>query len=207
MLGPSFTNSTVLALDLRKLALLKFKMPDFIRDPRPIDPPDYYDQEMSNTATWIVQRTKVRYSQEEKIFKKNVFQERGEGSMKDVLQMIAQIHSDDCPDECEIFVDATQIISRSDVSVPVYYQVNFSYSHDVHWVLKEGTGAVDEDTDVDELLALAEYMINDGRQFSIEFGAVDPTPNYLYDNSGGEAPITMQEICDTAFREKQELKR
>ena len=182
-------------------------MSDFIRDPRPIDPPDYYDQEMSNTATWIFQRTKVRYSQEEKIFKKNVFQERGEGNMKDVLQMIAQIHSDDHPDECEIFVDATQIISRSDVSVPVYYQVNFSRSHDVHWVLKEKTSAVDEDTDPDELLALAEYMINEGREFSIEFGAVDPTPQYLYDNSGGEAPVTMQEICDAAFKQKQELKK
>lgn len=182
-------------------------MSDFIYDPRPLDPPDYFDKEMSNTATWIVQRTKVRYSPEEKIFKKNVSQERGEGSMKDVLQMIAQIHGGDSPDECEIFVDATQIVSRSEALQPVYFQVNFSDTHDVHWVLKENTGAVDEDTDSEELFALAEYMINDGREFSIEFGTVDPTPQYLYDNSGGEAPVTMREICDSAFRQKQELNK
>lgn len=182
-------------------------MSDFIRDPRPLDPPDYFDQEMSNTATWIIQRTKVRYSQEEKIFKKNVSQERGEGDMKDVLQMIAQIHGGDSPDECEIFIDATQIVSKSDAIQPVYYQVNFSHTHDVHWMLKEKTGAVDEDTDSDELLALAEYMIKDGREFSIEFGTVDPTPQYLYDNSGGESPVTMREICDSAFRQKQELNK
>ena len=192
---------------MHKPALLKFKMSDFIRDPRPLDSPDYFDQEMSNTATWIVQRTKVRYSSEEKIFKKNVSQERGEGSMKDVLQLIAQIHGGDSPDECEIFIDATQIVSRSEARQPVYYEVNFSQTHDVHWVLKEGTGAVDEDTDSDELFALAEYMINDSREFSIEFGTVDPTPQYLYDNYGGESPVTMREICDSAFKQKQELKR
>lgn len=180
-------------------------MSDFIYDPRPLDPPDYFDQEMSNTATWIVQRTKVRYSQEGKNFKKNISQERGEGSMKDVLQMIAEIHGGDSPDECEIFIDATQIVSRSEAQQPVYYEVNFSETRDVHWVLKEETGAVDEDTDPDELFALAEYMINEGRKFSIEFGTVDPTPQYLYDNSGGEAPVTMREICDLAFKQKQEL--
>jgi len=182
-------------------------MSDFIYDPRPLDPPDYFDKEMSNTATWIVQRTKVRYSPEEKIFKKNVFQEHGEGSMKDVLQVIAQIHGGDSPDDCEIFIDATQIVSRSETLQPVYFQVNFSDTHDVHWVLKENTGAVDEDTDLDELLALAEYMINEGREFSIEFGTIDPTPQYLYDNSGGEAPVTMREICDSAFAQKQELRK
>lgn len=205
MLGLSFTNSTAPALDLHRLVFLNCKMSDFIRDPRPLDPPNYFDQEMSNTATWIVQRTKVRYSQQEKIFKKNVFQERGEGGMKDVLQMIAQIHGGDSPDECEIFIDATQIVSKSDAAQPVYYQVNFSYAHDVHWVLKEKTGATDEDTDPEELFALAEYMINEGREFSVEFGTVDPTPQYLYDNSGGEAPVTMREICDLAFKQKQEL--
>ena len=182
-------------------------MSEFICDPRPLDPPDCFDKEMSNTATWIVQRTKVRYSPEEKIFKKNVSQERGEGSMKDVLQMIAQIHGGDSPDECEIFIAATQIVSRPDVSVPVYFQVNFSEEHDVHWVLKEKTGATEEDTDPEELFALAEYMINEGREFSVEFGTVDPTPQYLYDNSGGESPVTMREICDSAFRQKQELNK
>lgn len=197
----------VLTLVLHNFVLQKYKMSDFIYDPRPLDPPDYFDKEMSNTATWIVQRTKVRYSSEEKIFKKNVSQEHGEGDMKDVLQMIAEIHGGDAPDECEIFIDATQIVPRSDVSVPVYYQVNFSEAHDVHWVLKEKTGATEEDTDPDELFALAEYMINEGREFSVEFGTIDPTPQYLYDNSGGEAPVTMREICDSAFKQKQELRK
>jgi hypothetical protein len=195
------------ALDVHKLALLNCKMSDFIYDPRPLDPPDYFDKVMSNTATWIVQRTKVRYSPEEKIFKKNVSQEHGEGSMKDVLQVIAQIHGGDSPDECEIFIDATQIVSRSEARQPVYFEVNFSDTHDVHWVLKEKTSAVDEDTDPDELFALAEYMINEGREFSIEFGTIDPTPQYLYDNSGGEAPVTMQEIHSNAFNQKQELRK
>lgn len=195
-------------LVLLKPVLLNCEMSDFIYDPRPLDPPpNYFNKEMSNTATWIVQRTKVRYSPEGKIFKKNVSQEHGEGSMKDVLQMIAQIHGGDSPDDCEIFIDATQIVSRSEVAQPVHYQVNFSEAHDVHWALKEKSDAVDEDTDPDELFALAEYMINEGREFSIEFGIVDPTPQYLYDNSGGEAPVTMREICDAAFARKQELRK
>lgn len=181
-------------------------MSDFICDPRPLLPPDYFDQEMSNTATWIVQRTKVRYSPEEKIFKKNVSQQRGEGGMKDVLQMIAQIHADPSCDDCEIFIDATQIISKSPNVKPVYYQVNFSETHDVHWVLKEDA-EIEEGTDADELFSFAEYMINEGKEFSIEFGTIDPTPQYLYDHSGGEAPVTMREICDAAFQQKQELRR
>jgi len=32
----------------------------------------------------------------------------------------------------------------------------------------------------------------------------DPTPQYLYDNSGGEPPITMSEIHSAAWREHQE---
>lgn len=166
-------------------------MSDFIYDPRPLDPPDYFDKEMSNTATWVFQRVKVRYSPEERIFKRNVFQERGEGSMKDVLQMIAQIHGGDSPDECEIFIDATQIVSRSEARQSVYFQVNFSDTHDVHWVLKEKTDIIDEDTDPEELFSLAEHMIDSGREFSIEFGTVDPTPQYLYD----------------AFSQKQELRK
>lgn len=182
-------------------------MSDFIYDPRPLDSPDHFDKEMSNTVTWVVQRIKVRYSPEERIFKRNVFQEHGEGGMKDVLQMIAEIHGGGSPDECEVFIDATQIVSRSEVAQPVYFQVNFSDTHDVHWVLKEKNDTVNEDTNPDELFALAEHIINEGREFSIEFGIIDPTPQYLYDNSGGEAPVTMREICDSAFARKQELRK
>ena len=74
-------------------------------------------------------------------------------------------------------------------------------------MLKEKTGATEEDTDSEELFALAEYMINEGREFSVEFGIVDPTPQFLYDNSGGEAPVTMGEIYDNAFKQKQELRK
>ena len=32
----------------------------------------------------------------------------------------------------------------------------------------------------------------------------DPTPQYLYDNSGGEPPMTMNEIHSAAWKEHQE---
>lgn len=38
-----------------------------------------------------------------------------------------------------------------------------------------------------------------------EYWGQDPTPNFLYDNSGGEPPITADEMWQTDFRKKQEL--
>jgi hypothetical protein len=181
-------------------------MSEFIYDPRPLDPPDYFDQEMSNTASWLVNRYKLGYDKETKKFTKNVSQENGEGAMKDVLQMIAEIHSGDQPENCEIFIDATQIVPRSEVAQPVHYQVNYHDGHDVYWEIKEDGRMVDSDTDSDEFFATVEYMINEQRQFAIEFGTIDPTPQFLYDNSGGEAPITAEEIYTRAFQEKMEAK-
>jgi len=112
-------------------------MSDFIYDPRPIDSPDYFDQEMSNTASWVVNTYQLGYNKQTKKFTKNVSQKRGEDSMKDVLQLIAEIHSGDKPEYCEIFIDATQIVSRSEVAQPVHYQVNYHDGHDVYWEIKE----------------------------------------------------------------------
>ena len=194
------------SLVLQKLCLLTKKMSEFIYDPRPLDPPDYFDQEMSNTASWLVNRYKLGYDKETKKFTKNVSQENGEGAMKDVLQMIAEIHSGDQPENCEIFIDATQIVPRSEVAQPVHYQVNYHDGHDVYWEIKEDGRMVDSDTDSDEFFATVEYMINEQRQFAIEFGTIDPTPQFLYDNSGGEAPVTAEEIYARAFQEKMEAK-
>jgi hypothetical protein len=194
------------SLFLQKPCLLTKKMSEFIYDPRPLDPPDYFDQEMSNTASWLVNRYKLGYDKETKKFTKNVSQENGEGAMKDVLQMIAEIHSGDQPENCEIFIDATQIVPRSEVAQPVHYQVNYHDGHDVYWEIKEDGRMVDSDTDSDEFFATVEYMINEQRQFAIEFGTIDPTPQFLYDNSGGEAPITAEEIYARAFQEKMEAK-
>jgi hypothetical protein len=181
-------------------------MSDFIYDPRPLDPPDYFDQEMSNTALWLVNRCKLGYDKETKNFTKNVSQKSGEDTMKDVLQMIAEIHGGDQPENCEIFIDATQIVSRSQVAQPVHYQVNYHDGHDVYWEIKEDSELVDSGTDPDEFFATAEYLMNEQRQFAIEFGAVDPTPQFLYDHSGGEAPVTANEIHARAFQEKMEAK-
>jgi hypothetical protein len=181
-------------------------MPDFIYDPRPIDPPDYFDQEMSNTASWVVNTYQLGYNKQTKKFTKNVSQKRGEDSMKDVLQLIAEIHGGDKPEYCEIFIDATQIVSRSEVAQPVHYQVNYHDGHDVYWEIKEDSELVDSGTDPDEFFATAEYLMNEQRQFAIEFGTVDPTPQFLYDHSGGEAPVTANEIHARAFQEKMEAK-
>lgn len=192
------------SLVLQKLCLLTKKMSDFIYDPRPLDPPDYFDQEMSNTASWLVNRYKLGYDKETKKFTKNVSQENGEGAMKDVLQMIAEIHSGDQPENCEIFIDATQIVPRSELAQPVHYQVNYHDGHDVYWEIKEDSELVDSGTDSDEFFATAEYLISEQRQFAIEFGTIDPTPQFLYDNSGGEAPMTAGEIYARAVQEKKE---
>lgn len=48
----------------------------------------------------------------------------------------------------------------------------------------------------DELLPVVEKFL--------EICDDDPTPQYLYDNSGGEPPITMSEIHSAAWREHQE---
>jgi hypothetical protein len=197
---------TALNLVLQKPCSPTKKMSDFIYDPRPIDPPDYFDQEMSNTASWVVNRHKLGYDKATKKFTKSVSQEHGEGAMKDVLQMIAEIHGGDQPENCEIFIDATQIVSRSEALQPVHYQVNYHDGHDVYWEIKEDGALVDSGTDSDEFFATAEYLMNEQRQFAIEFGTIDPTPQFLYDHSGGEAPVTADEIYARAFQEKMEAK-
>lgn len=176
-------------------------MSDFICDPRPLLPPDYFDKEMSNIATCTIQRTKLRYDSASREFRKDVKQSTESGKIKDVLELISIIHAGDAPDECDIFIDATEIIPNE--KRQVHFTVNSVNTHFVRWVISCDDEEFESGDDSDELLAATEYMLNEQKQFKISFDSIDPTPQFLYDNSGGEAPVTMREICDAAFRQKR----
>jgi hypothetical protein len=52
--------------------------------------------------------------------------------------------------------------------------------------------------DVDELFDLIQEAWDEGKEIEISIGEHDPTPQYLYDDWGGEAPVSMTEIHSNA---------
>ena len=112
-------------------------MSEFIYDPRPLDPPDYFDREMSNTVTWTVVRYVLGYDKTSRCFTQQVFYKHGEDKMSDVLQMIADIYSGDSPELCEIVIDATQVIPAPPISVPVHYNIKYSDREGISWEIKK----------------------------------------------------------------------
>ena len=52
------------------------------------------------------------------------------------------------------------------------------------------------------LLALLEEEIIPSLENEINY---DPTPQYLYDNTGGEPPVTMAEMHASAWQQHQEM--
>ena len=175
-------------------------------DPRPLDPPETFEDQMPNIASWIVVQKKYTYDSQAKKFTHKISRENGEGDVGDFLQVVAKIHSNIYPGQFEIFVDATLICPRPSGVKSACYQLDYSQDNDVYWEIKQADVTEESGTDSDELFGLVEYMMEKNEEFSIEFGDIDPTPQYLYDNSGGEAPVTMQEICNAAFVQKRELR-
>ena len=56
------------------------------------------------------------------------------------------------------------------------------------------------------MLALLEEEIIPQLENEIEHDLdYDPTPQYLYDHSGGEPPVTMAEIHSSAWKQHQEM--
>lgn len=54
------------------------------------------------------------------------------------------------------------------------------------------------------LIECIEDEVVPGIEKFLEMMDDDPTPQYLYDHSGGEPPITMSEIHSNAWKEHQE---
>jgi hypothetical protein len=59
--------------------------------------------------------------------------------------------------------------------------------------------------DLDELFDIMTEAWNEAREFSVEVGQHDPTPQYLYDNDGGEPAISANERHSQAFAQHQAL--
>lgn len=58
--------------------------------------------------------------------------------------------------------------------------------------------------DLDELLNLIKYAYEQGEEITIAMGEYDPTPDFLYDLTGGEPAISADERWQAAFQQKQE---
>jgi hypothetical protein len=181
-------------------------MSEFIYDPRPLDPPDYFDREMSNTVTWTVVRYVLGYDKASRKFTRDAFYKHGEDKMSDVLQMIAEIYSGDSPELCEIVIDATQIIPAPSISIPVHYNIKYSDREGISWQIKMNDKPWEADTSSDELFGAVEHLMNENEKFAIEFSEIDPTPQYLYDHSGGEIQVSAGEIYAQAVQQKREAR-
>lgn len=58
--------------------------------------------------------------------------------------------------------------------------------------------------DHDELLDLVKYAYEEGEEITLTLEEHDPTPEFLYDNTGGEPVISADERWQAAFQQKQE---
>jgi len=59
------------------------------------------------------------------------------------------------------------------------------------------------DDDGHELIALIQQAFNDGIEIQVALTEHDPTPQFLFDNDGGEPPITLDEMYKRAVEEKR----
>jgi len=55
----------------------------------------------------------------------------------------------------------------------------------------------------DELMDLIQQAFNDGIEIQVALSEHDPTPQFLFDNDGGEPPITLDEMYKRAWEEKR----
>ncbi|MGA0164851.1 MAG: hypothetical protein ACO3LE_11530, partial [Bdellovibrionota bacterium] len=140
------------------------------------------------------------------LFTRDAFYKHGEDKMSDVLQMIAEIYSGDSPELCEIVIDATQIIPASPISIPVHYSIKYSDREGISWEIKKNNKPWEADASSDELFGTVEYLMNENEKFTIEFGEIDPTPQCLYDHSGGEMQVSAGEIYAQAVQQKREAR-
>jgi hypothetical protein len=60
------------------------------------------------------------------------------------------------------------------------------------------------DDDGHELIALIQEAFNDGMEIEVSLTEHDPTPQFLYDNDGGEPPMSRDEIYNRAWEEKRQ---
>jgi hypothetical protein len=177
-------------------------MSNFIYDPRPLDPPSYWDDEMDDKVEWCVTHTKCKFTKDGLIRK--VDKKYGEGDLVQTLQVVASVY-DDVAEDYTIEIDATQVVSGSDRITPIFSTIKYESKYFISWEIADlDSGSRENGTDADELFDWIEYMLNEHKRFKIEFDTIDPTPQYLWDDSGGESPITADEIHARAFQEKKE---
>jgi hypothetical protein len=53
------------------------------------------------------------------------------------------------------------------------------------------------------LRPLIQQAFNDGIEIQVALSEHDPTPQFLFDNDGGEPPITLDEMYKQAWEEKR----
>lgn len=63
---------------------------------------------------------------------------------------------------------------------------------------------IEQGHDLDELLCLVKYAYDQGEEITLTLEEYDPTPQFLYDNTGGEPATSADERWQAAFQQKQE---
>jgi hypothetical protein len=61
-------------------------------------------------------------------------------------------------------------------------------------------------SDCDTLLDLIEQAYRDGEEIQVNLEGYDPTPNFLYDDTGGEPALSSDERWEIAFNQKREAR-
>lgn len=76
-----------------------------------------------------------------------------------------------------------------------------------HWdfnLKKKIPDAIERGVGLDDLLDQIQIAYEAGIETEISFD-IDPTPQYLYDNTGGEPAVSADERWQNAFDQKREL--
>jgi hypothetical protein len=64
---------------------------------------------------------------------------------------------------------------------------------------------IETGSDLDELIFLIKKADEEAEEIEIRLYEYDPTPEFLYDDFGGEPPMSSSERWQSAFNQKQEL--
>jgi hypothetical protein len=179
-------------------------MTNFIYDPRPLDPPEYWETEMSDKIEWCATHTKIKFTRDG--VNKKIDKKYGEGDLIQALQAIVDVY-EDVAENYVIDVDASQLVSKSDRLTPICSSLKFTPRDFISWdITDKETGAQEVGTDAYELFDWIEYMMNENKRFSIDFDTIDPTPQFLWDDTGGECAVSAHESWTNSFNQKRALK-
>jgi hypothetical protein len=147
-------------------------MTNTLIDPRPLEPDWVREAPCTDTVQWTIRRH--LWNRETKRY--IPVHEHGHGNTLACLSAIAAILNSRNI-ECEIIIHSNDLEQR-DGGRPYHYDLKYPSGYDLGVFWNIDHPAVDQDggRDTDELMDWTEYLLSEGKEFTIELSWFDPTP-------------------------------